>query len=275
MLKTASGGQDEESPLDDHQEGAGTKAPGEAAKLTWTARSVAEIKRKFQERRAKKLQETAQDKMGRRLTNATVAIAFLTAALVAVAAAQFYTGEGQLRVTQGQLDEMRNQRLATTAQMRANLRRENPTMTPIGEGGKMIGPAENLAGWEVSPNWKNVGSTNAQDFLGWFDIRAFDPSPGQRVTAADCPQLLEPSPSPGRLIVVPGIGVSHLAKPLRIGDVVKAKEGTKYILMWGHIEYKDIFPDTPVHHDDWCVAVIPNDLQRSVFSLPILRETID
>jgi hypothetical protein len=35
----------------------------------------------------------------------------------------------------------------------------------------------------------------------------------------------------------------------------------------GHIQYNDIFPDTPVHYFEWCVVATPADLKTATFPL--------
>ena len=67
----------------------------------------------------------------------------------------------------------------------------------------------------------------------------------------------------------------QISKFLSVDDANAVVANTKYILMWGHIEYEDIFPDTSLHHYDWCVAVIPNDIARAIFSFPILKNESD
>lgn len=121
--------------------------------------------------------------------------------LAAAALKQAEAANKQVTAMQGQLAEIKNQRLLTIAQMRANLRRDNPTITAVGEGHKFIGVGEKLIGWEISPNWKNAGSTDAKNFLGWFDIRAFDVKPPKTVGIADCPTPTPPNPLPDKTTI--------------------------------------------------------------------------
>jgi len=47
--------------------------------------------------------------------------------------------------------------------------------------------------------------------------------------------------------------------------------GDKTLFIGGHIEYRDIFPDSPLHHYDWCDLVLPDDISRNVISFVALR----
>jgi hypothetical protein len=159
--------------------------------------------------------------------------------------------------------------------LRANLRREHPQTIAQGEGGKLIGVGEKLTGWGVSPVWANAGSTNAQDFRGWFDIKAFETLAGAKIGPDNCPSSVAPVPIPEPTSIAQGGVITQLAKTLSVEDAVRAKDQPVYILMWGHIEYRDAFPETPMHHHDWCVAVIPNDIPKGIFSFLTIKEHVD
>ncbi|MBI3704005.1 MAG: hypothetical protein HY244_09195 [Rhizobiales bacterium] len=209
-------------------------------------------------------------------TAATIIIALATIATVGVTIHHAEIFNQQLTAMRGQLAEMKNQRLMTVAQLRANIRREQPNVRAIGEGGKLIVAGEKITGWIISPAWTNAGGTDAKDYRGWFDIKAFDVRPGQtNVQATDCLPIPEPNPLPPAGTFQYGATFLQAAQTLAIEDAVKAQVGTKYIFMRGHIQYRDIFPDTLLHYADWCVAIIPNDLERSLFSFLSLRENTD
>jgi hypothetical protein len=120
----------------------------------------------------------------------------------------------------------------------------------------------------VIPNWKNVGSTDAQNFRGWSEIKSFDVRPKHTIGINDCPtQPIDMLPQ-GEISIAPG---DVAAQPYRMFYTDDVKGG-KYILMWGHIEYMDIFPKTPPHNHDWCMVVIPDDIDYSKFSFNVLRD---
>jgi hypothetical protein len=205
----------------------------------------------------------------------TRCVGLFTFALVAVGIVTAYIFGRQLNVMQGQLDEEKAKTILTRTQLRANLRLEVPTITPFGAGQVLAGTKEQSSGWAVSPTWINVGGSDARDYMGWFDIRIFDVRSPKHLTGADCPSLAQPDPLPDGIIIHPGTQIAQLAKTLSVEDVVGAKNETKYILMYGHIEYRDVFPDSSLHHEDWCMVVVPNNIEHGVFSLPTLRDKAD
>jgi hypothetical protein len=146
-----------------------------------------------------------------------------------------------------QLTEATNQRLLTIAQIRANLRREDPLITPIGTNNQLIGAGEQIAGWQVSPQWTNSGSTKAIDFFGWFQIFPFRHLPPHKLTGGDCPALESPKELPFPAIVQPSKPFKQFAERLDVQDAVAAHDGKGYILMVGHIEYRDSLPETSPH----------------------------
>jgi hypothetical protein len=82
-------------------------APTTDAQPNRIGRSVQKIKCYLHARRSAKKQETPQDRASRRTANATVAIAFLTVAVVIVGGLQYFIFKAQLQVMADQLTEMR------------------------------------------------------------------------------------------------------------------------------------------------------------------------
>jgi hypothetical protein len=165
------------------------------------------------------------------------------AAMQAKAAKEMAEGiGGQLTAMRGQLDEMKTQRLVTTAQLRANLRRETPSITPLGEGGQLFAAGDNLTGWEIRPVWTNVGSTSARDFRGWVEMQTFTFSIGKKNGPDDCPIPVAPDPLPQGTVIAQGGSVQTFGKTLSVIDAMKAKDksATTAIFMYGHVEYRDM-----------------------------------
>jgi hypothetical protein len=173
----------------------------------------------------------------------------------------------------GQLEEMRGQRLLTIAQLRANLSREDPSVNAYGEDDKIAHVGDKIAGFAISPVWRNVGSTNAKDVRSWFELKVFDipSSVPKKLSGADCPPLVPPDPLPQPTVMPQGGGIVQLAKRLSLQEINRIGKDA-YALMWGHVEYRDEFPDTPLHFDDWCVGIDPSDVRGARFSFPIIRE---
>lgn len=187
-------------------------------------------------------------------------------------------------VTQSQLDEMRSssmqadqlvaaavaqaetmkrQQEITVVQLRANVRRETIRYIPvfIGEGAKI--------GWEVNPIWRNVGSTDARNYVGWWGIRRVEIA---SLGTETCPRIDRPDILPERIVIAPGEAVIQSAFNLSVEDAVKAARNEIAIFISGHIEYMDIFPGTAPHRSDWCVRVIPNNIEADKMSFFNVRE---
>jgi hypothetical protein len=199
----------------------------------------------------------------------------LTAAIAVgglVSAVIFYL---QLAAMRGQLAEMKGQRLLTIAQSRANVARQKIHMFPVGPDGKQIVPGEgDPSGWDVNPELKNVGATEARNFQAWFYIGIIQ---APRSSIQDCPSF--PRPTDGKPGILPhGESTVLLAKRLTRQNAIDASTANpwKTIFVSGGGEFNDIFfPETSTHHFDWCVVILPNDIPKSVFSFPIFRESTD
>jgi hypothetical protein len=203
--------------------------------------------------------------------SATIVIAVLTWAIA-------HDGRKQMEAIQGQLSEMGKQRLAVIAQTRANPLRDF-SVHAVTTGRKLAEIGEPIIGYEFSPYWDNRGATEARSFRGWFNLNVFDidPTRPRNLSGKDCPALATPDPLPEERIIMNGRVAVLLAQFLSISDA-QAEIGdtaSKFVLMWGHAEWTDIyFPETPSHSDDWCVSVVPNNLQGQTFSYISMMDRI-
>ena len=203
-------------------------------------------------------------------------VGLFTIILVVVNVATAVVFWRQLNVMQGQLDEAKSATLISESQLRANLRHDATKLTPVSQDGRPNNATNRvLAAWSVNPVWTNVGGTSALDYRGWFDIKIAAPHPGTPVSAADCPKPTPPEPLQEATSISPGGSTTHLAKIILLNDVMKARDNQVNILLYGHVEYRDIFEGTRMHHEDWCIAVLPNDPDNSVFSFLNLIEKTD
>ena len=217
---------------------------------------IYKIVSEFKNYEADQKQHASQERAGNRTANATVAMAVASFAI-------FILGIAQYLVTNGQLGEMRAQRLMTVAQLQADLQQGNPEIDTYGPDGRPA-PPDKATTWYFSPQWVNSGETDAVEYRGWFDIKPIAFSHPHKITAADCwkpaPENTQPT------IIHRGEPFRILAKKVTRADAITAESGKAVILLVGHIEYRDVFPDTPPHHRDWCTAEIPNDLDRNVWA---------
>jgi hypothetical protein len=96
------------------------------------------------------------------------------------------------------------------------------------------------------------------------------------LTASDCTFLKSPSADVigNKIVITAGKSFGELAKKLSLQDARIAHDGSGYIMMSGHVEYHDMFSNTALHYDDWCVHIIPNNMENNVWSFPIIYERV-
>jgi hypothetical protein len=63
----------------------------------------------------------------------------------------------------------------------------------------------------------------------------------------------------------------QLAQRISIEQLQKTAKGEAIIIIEGHFEYRDIFPDDPIHIIDWCSRLIPNDIPTKKVSFIDLK----
>lgn len=246
----------------DQQGGSEARPPSESPIIPLWPWCVARIKRKLHERRIEREKENPQDRFARRTANATVWIAILAIVAAGVGTLQYCT-------MQGQLNEARNQRLLTIAQLRPTISYNGISVQPFTGDGKIADKGDQILGWNINPKLKNTGGSDARNYISWFDISVTP------VTQNTCPSVPIPDPLPTPIIIPREGNVTESAKALLLQDAVQASAKAKRIFISGHAEYDDIFPESHRHHFDWCVLAIPNEISYSLFSFPRLRETGD
>jgi hypothetical protein len=210
-------------------------------------RMVRYVITKFRERRAQKEKEIAQDRFSRRLAHATVAIAFLTAAIVAVAILQYFSGEDQLDVMRGQLSVMQTEEATTKSELAPKMALI-PLIDPIKSGGV-------ITAWALTEEIRNQGRTEAIRWNGTDAIVILALNAPHPTFVIPLTKLVNGAP-------IGDIGVSEVAflPTLYVPavDVHRAANGQSNLLLWGTIVLRDIFPGTPVHYRTWCEKLAPN-----------------
>jgi hypothetical protein len=251
---------------DDGESGGGNnrrhRRAGFIAWLVYKAVSIFEQYKSEDEHRA------TQERASNLTANATVAMAAVSVAIFGLGIFQYIT-------LNGQLGEMRAQRLMTIAQLRANLRRDVPQITRLGVDHEPVKTGQPILEFAVSPVLTNSGPTDALDYRGWFDLVPHTYTQKHKVTATDCPPLRAPSPLPPPIVIHAGAPMALLAKNVSVENALGSNKGNAAIFLIGHFEYRDEFPDTPTHHDDWCDLLIANDPTNNIWSPAIIRETAD
>jgi hypothetical protein len=165
----------------------------------------------------------------------------------------------QVQAMRDQLAEAKRQRAITIAQTRANILRTDISVTPINDRGTFAATGDKITSWAISPVYANAGPTDAEDYRAWFEIKTFIITSPHKVTASECPTSILPKSINGG-VFQRNAKITESAKFVSATDILNVTQGGAYILMWGHLEYKDIYYlETPFHYEDWCVVVVPND----------------
>jgi hypothetical protein len=142
--------------------------------------------------------------------------------------------------------------------LRANMRQDAIEPQPIIQGNY-------TAGWNMTPVWHNIGGTDATNVAAWWKIFVL---PRNQISISNCPTLTKPPGSIPPASVPPGGQLAQVSQILTADQAISATgiSPSAIIYIADHIEYGDIFPDTPIHILDWCVNVIPNDIRINKFS---------
>jgi hypothetical protein len=190
----------------------------------------------------------------------------------------------QMDVMRGQLDEAKTSTLITQTQLKANLRRDPIVIMAVDKTKlkpELSGVAATVDMFDVKVTWTNAGLTSATDFKGWIKATVIDPNgrPARRLEE-DCPK---PDPA-GNILgfttpttIPPQGSMTYDAKFL----LSKTTTGINnpLVLIYGFVEYQDVFPDSPTHqrshHDDWCIHARQDDTVIEGFSFWPLKETVN
>jgi hypothetical protein len=158
----------------------------------------------------------------------------------------------QAKNTSEQVKEAKSQRLLLVEQTRAHLRREPPQVDVI--SAQQSDGSKKIIAWQVSPVWTNTGSTSAKEVRTWYRMATgdlgLDPP---NVPPSACPDVPLPPPSPSHppTVVAPGGSLALVAVNLVVQDLLAAQQRKKTILLFGHVEYRDVYPETSLHREDW------------------------
>lgn len=117
--------------------------------------------------------------------------------------------------------------------------------------------------WSFNSIFINVGGTDAIDVRYWWKWQAFQANMEAR---SGCPIAYNKQLDGPTAVIPPGQGKKQGVIRIPEADIVAASKGDASIFIAGRIEYRDIFPNTPDHFYNWCVKVVPNDIERNVFS---------
>lgn len=199
----------------------------------------------------------------------TIVIAAFTVLLFIANILLYLSGEKTANAAQTSATAALKQAQAAQFQayaLRANFRFEQIAPHPFDRTGNPINsPGKNIFGWQLNPVWHNIGGTDARNVIGYWRIV---PAPFVPFDQAKCPPLEFNNRRPEGVSISPGQILIQFAQILPAADAQRASgpTPTEVLFALGHLEYNDIFPDTPIHTVDWCFILAPNDMANSVFS---------
>jgi hypothetical protein len=198
----------------------------------------------------------------RRLGIFTALLVAVTALLViATAISAYFLWESDVAI-EGQLHELHEQNITIRAQNRANLALIEIQHDPESEHGHLVA-------LEISPQWKNLGATDARDVKMGFNIVQIEVA-NKPHSAIDCPDAKPPSGPPR--IIQSQQSVTQAAKIVSVKDIQRERDGVIKIFINGQIRYRDIFPDDPIWTYEWCVYLSSYDPDNNGFSFITVRE---
>jgi hypothetical protein len=157
--------------------------------------------------------------------------------------------QAQQSIMHSQLEIMTNELVLGKSLLQARLKRELKIERVIDNGV--------VIGWRITPIWMNVGATEAKDFIGWNVLNVFTPdvpndfdflhpNPLGQAPAGQVPVTIEPTQV-----------IQQQTARISVNEANGVINKTAKIIAWGYGEYRDIFPDTPLHHKNWCVEILP------------------
>lgn len=179
-------------------------------------------------------------------------------------------------IMQRQLDEAEAQRLMNIAQSRARVEQLRPLILPLGVDGTPPKAGQKVTQFSINSMWKNAGNTDAVRMLYWFSVGKLEPAPKRRLRPSDCPKPKFVESNKERFSVTHAQeAFEKTATIIPIDEVRRAHSGKIAILMIERVEYRDVFPGTPTHHESICMQLVPNDVEANVWSPIRLRQDSD
>jgi hypothetical protein len=218
--------------LSDDRSGNGSEPNGGQHKPRWLVRLIAKVNEKLAR---KKQKESAQDKLNRRLANATVAIAFFSFASLIVGILQW---DALTRTDD------------TTREALIGVQRPFISITSINA---RVLPAQDVAqrpSMTFSPYWFNSGNTPTKNLTIAIDCRLYNRS---RLDDIGIEPELSEGQNPSSL--GPKIGNEIGNCFIHGDDFTKISGGTVFFYILGRADYNDSFARVPPHITEFCAEM--------------------
>lgn len=160
-------------------------------------------------------------------------VGLFTLALVFVGIFTAVIFKWQLDVMQGQLAVMKQQMVA-----KLNM----STKTDI-----------DANQWKLTPVWKNTGQSDARNVVAWDKIRLFKRDEAEHFDFLKWPVDRD---KVVKLTIPPEGSFSQQTLTATQDDAQAYLSGSSVVIIWGYIEWNDVFDDTPLHSRNWCHEMI-------------------
>jgi len=113
-------------------------------------------------------------------------------------------------------------------------------------------PAGKTINYLFRPQFHNWGSTRTSHFVGWASVQYFD---------GDVPNNLDLSKPyikiPAEDTIVGPNGISIIAVTLPVDDAIKAKNKQGVVIIWGHVDWADIYNPSDIKSIRFCLKLVP------------------
>jgi hypothetical protein len=129
------------------------------------------------------------------------------------------------------------------------------------------GPVEgHIVNFTVTPNWANSGKTPARRIRLNFNMEAFGPELPDKFDFPD-------SRKPRHGVLGPNTEMLTTGIVIRGDEFYRLAQDKSTVLIWGWIDYDDVFPDTKRHRTEFClqVAVRVEQNGTAIVGFPVYR----
>lgn len=114
-------------------------------------------------------------------------------------------------------------------------------------------PESKIVRFLFSPKFHNFGGTRTSTFKGWFSVHYF---PGNIPESQDFSKPWDKVDIPNS-IVPAGVDIQFAFVPISDFDAIEAYKGHGSIILWGHINWADLFNRTDIHQIGICLLMQP------------------
>lgn len=105
--------------------------------------------------------------------------------------------------------------------------------------------------WRFRAHWTNSGNTPTRQLLSYVNVEIRDtPLPDDYAFAIDPAVVRIPT------FIGPKAAIVSAPKDISADDLLAVQQGTKHLYVWGVVNYRDVFPDTPDRVTRFCIHAV-------------------